>query len=73
MIVYKEIKVKEVNYKICDKCGKKCETTHPDMLDHRLHWETGYGSKYDCSSQRDTFNIDLCDECFDKYAKPLFQ
>ena len=52
----------------CDKCGKECETKIPTEGAHELSWSTGYGSKYD----EYVFKLDLCDNCFEKIAKSIF-
>ena len=43
----------------CNMCEKELDELHADTFG--LHYDVGYGSKYDGSK----INLDLCCDCFD--------
>lgn len=52
--------------KICNCCGKEFDRWDAEE-DFSMYWHVGYGSKHD----GDTFDCDLCCDCFDRFADDL--
>lgn len=63
---YKEVKTKEIEKIICNKCGKEIDASNGMLLEDVLSVEKrwGYFSKKD--NRLDAF--DLCEQCYDEFV-----
>ena len=63
---YKEVKTKEIEKIICNKCGKEIDASNGMLLEDVLSVEKrwGYFSKKD--NRLDSF--DLCEQCYDEFV-----
>lgn len=61
---YKEIKTKEIEKIICNKCGKEIDVKNGMLLEDVLSVEKRWGYFSEKDNRLDRF--DLCEQCYDE-------